>query len=160
GDHATAMEAIGELVRSFTVDTLPMKAKALAGAAKATKGKEANVALAETALQILEAAVHADSYEAALSLADTAAKAAANAKVPALASRAKKATEDFHATQKEYERIKPLLAKLTKGADDKEANVEAGKYYCFFKGNYAKGLPYLAKGGDAALKALADKELA
>jgi tricorn protease-like protein len=160
GDHALALEAIEELARGFVVDTLPMKAEALKAAAKTTEGKEANIALAEAALQILEEAVHSDSYEAALTLAETASKAATTAKVLSLASRAKKATEDIQATQKEFERVKPFLAKLEKEKDDKEANTEAGKYYCFFKGNFAKGLPYLTKGSDADLKALADKELA
>jgi DNA-binding beta-propeller fold protein YncE len=160
GDHPTAMEAIEELARGFTVDTLPMKADALAAAAKSTESKEDNQNLAELALQILEEAVHSDSYEAALSLADTAGKAAARAKSLKLAARAKKVEEDIRATQKEFERVQPFLTKLAKNADDKDANLEAGKYYCFLKNNWTKGLPYLTKSGDQSLKSLAEKDLA
>src|SRR5205823_3905988 len=34
-------------------------------------------------------------------------------------------------------------------------NLAAGKFYCFFKGDWSKGLPLLAKGADAKLAALA-----
>jgi hypothetical protein len=159
GDHPTAMEAIEELARGFTVDTLPMKADALAAAAKSTKGKDESIALAETALQILEEAVHSDNYKAALSLVATAQTAAATAKNVALVGRVDKTEAEIRATQKEFERVQPFLTKLAKNADDKDANLEAGKYYCFFKNNWPKGLPYLAKCGDQSLKSLADRDL-
>jgi len=44
--------------------------------------------------------------------------------------------------------------------DNPAANLTAGKYFCFAKGEWETGLPLLAKGSDPALKALAEKELA
>ena len=42
--------------------------------------------------------------------------------------------------------------------EDAEANLNVGKLYCFGKGDWAKGLPYLAKGSDENLKTLALQE--
>src|SRR5262249_28070962 len=94
GEHTAALEAIDELGKHFIVDTSTMKSAALAAAAKNVTEKDAGVALAEMALQMVEEALGHDNYEAALSLVDTASKAAAAAKSLGLASRAKKAETD------------------------------------------------------------------
>jgi hypothetical protein len=39
------------------------------------------------------------------------------------------------------------------------ANLAAGRYLCFVKGNWQRGVPYLALGSDAELKAVAIEEL-
>jgi WD40 repeat protein len=160
GDHTLALEAIAELAQGFKVDTSAMKAEALAAAAKTAEGKEANTSLAEAALQMVEEALENDNYKAALGLLATAQTAAINAKSLALASRVKKINDEVKATQKEFDRVKPFLEKLQSSPDNKEANLEAGKYYALLKGNFEKGLPLLIKGGDEALKSLAEKDLA
>src|SRR5207237_1423076 len=43
---------------------------------------------------------------------------------------------------------------------DAEANLIVGKHLCFGCGRWDEGLPLLAKGSDAALKTLAEKDLA
>src|SRR6185436_11513533 len=45
-------------------------------------------------------------------------------------------------------------------SDDPAANLTAGRFTCLAAGDWAKGLPMLAKGSDALLKAAAEKELA
>ena len=61
---------------------------------------------------------------------------------------------------KAYEDVKTARVKLAKTPDDPEANLVAGKYLCFVKGDWENGLPMLAFGKDDALKALAAKDLA
>lgn len=51
------------------------------------------------------------------------------------------------------------LELLKKSPNDPAANLEAGRYFCLMKGDWTRGLPMLAKGSDAAMKALAGKEL-
>ena len=55
--------------------------------------------------------------------------------------------------------MKPSLAILEKTPADPAANLAAGKYYCIILGDWDKGLPLLALGGDAQLKALAAQEV-
>jgi WD40 repeat protein len=49
---------------------------------------------------------------------------------------------------------------LAKNANDPDANVEMGKYYCLIKGNWEKGLPMLLKGQDKVYTDLAKRDLA
>lgn len=52
-------------------------------------------------------------------------------------------------------RVAPLRAKLAESPTDPQANLELGKLLCFTAGYWQEGLPYLAKGDDAKLAALA-----
>ena len=48
---------------------------------------------------------------------------------------------------------------LEKTPGNPDANLVMGKYYCFAKNDWDKGMPMLALGNDEALKALAVQEL-
>ena len=61
--------------------------------------------------------------------------------------------------QKEFTNIKPDLAVLKDKPEDPEASLHVGRFLCFFKGEWDKGLPLLALNGDAKLKDLAKKDL-
>lgn len=52
------------------------------------------------------------------------------------------------------------LDRLKADPKDAEANLELGKYYGLIKHHWDKAIPYLAKGSDAALKGLAERDLA
>ena len=62
--------------------------------------------------------------------------------------------------QAEAAKVAPAIEKLAKSPDDPEANSLVGRFNCFWRGDWAKGLPMLAKGSDAALRALAQEEMA
>lgn len=51
------------------------------------------------------------------------------------------------------------MRRLLDTPDDPAANLLAGKYLCFTKSDWEKGLPLLAKGADTGLRALAVREL-
>ena len=57
------------------------------------------------------------------------------------------------------ENVANAMTTLTTAPDDAEANLVVGGYHCFTKGEWDKGLPMLARGGDTALKQLATTEL-
>ena len=66
---------------------------------------------------------------------------------------------DLGAQRDAAERFARDLAKLSASPNDPAANLAAGKYVCFVKGDWENGLPMLAKSSDAALKTLAAEEL-
>ena len=68
---------------------------------------------------------------------------------------AEPATQDFE-NKKLIGSMKTLLDK----PDDAAANLSVGLHRCLLRGNWDAGLANLAKGSDAALKTLAEKELA
>jgi hypothetical protein len=52
-----------------------------------------------------------------------------------------------------------LMEKLAEMPDDPKLASEAGSFFCFRDGDWNRGLPYLAKGSDAKLAALAKDDL-
>lgn len=61
--------------------------------------------------------------------------------------------------QKQYERARAAEAALQARPDDPAAALELGRFLCGVRGEWEKGLPYLAKGADAALQSVARKDL-
>ena len=57
------------------------------------------------------------------------------------------------------ENVENAMAVLKTNPADPEANLAVGRYHCFVKGDWDKGLPTLARGSDAALTQLATTEL-
>ena len=61
--------------------------------------------------------------------------------------------------QKEYGRAKRHIKVLSGKPDDPKANLEVGKFLCFVKGDWSRGLPHLVKGSDKKLAAIAAEDL-
>jgi S1-C subfamily serine protease len=62
--------------------------------------------------------------------------------------------------QKAWTQVKPMMDKLAANPDDAEANLAVGKYVCFVRGDWATGLPMLAKCSDVKIKQAAGDDLA
>src|SRR5262249_31412702 len=69
-------------------------------------------------------------------------------------------SKDVDSIRKGYEEVKEQAAKLEKTLDDPEINLAVGKFRCWLKGSWEKGLPLLARGSNARLQAQAEKDLA
>ncbi|MBN2294842.1 MAG: hypothetical protein JXM70_20605, partial [Pirellulales bacterium] len=59
---------------------------------------------------------------------------------------------------KEHQACRQAEEKLAQEPDDAQANLIAGRWYCFRKHDYGKGLPLLAKSGAGTLAAVAKKD--
>jgi hypothetical protein len=57
------------------------------------------------------------------------------------------------------DRYAALAEKLKAAPDDPAANLAMGRHLCFIKGDWTRGLAFLARGGDPPLRALAAQEL-
>jgi hypothetical protein len=90
-------------------------------------------------------------------VADAAAKATSD---PAVIAAAAQRLADVQKLQTEAARAAPAIAKLHEAPDDAGANVEAGRFLCFWRGDWDAGLPLLAKGSDSGLTAIAQEDLA
>jgi serine/threonine protein kinase len=167
GDVATAFRAVDELAREYAVNARRLKTSALAMAGHAAATPAAGKAVVEVALAEVDQAVHDDDYEAALALlvvAETAAQRTGGAVlVRKVGVRGKEVAE----IRSEHARVKLMAAGLEKlqaaGAQpdaEAEYSLVLGKFLCFMKGDWTRGLPLLAKGTDANLKALAADDLA
>jgi hypothetical protein len=155
GAAAIAFDAIDQLDQSFAIDAAAMKVGVVTALAPKASGADAS-ALANAGVALMDSLLLADDYAAVAKL------------VPPVSAAINRVHDDeskarlkaIQATVAEYEHAKPAFDKLKTDPADPAANLAAGKFYCFFKGDWAKGLPPLAKGADAKLAALAQLESA
>src|SRR5262249_11506693 len=89
--------------------------------------------------------------------ASTAAKKTQNV---ALATRVAARNKEVVALTKAHEALKGASDTLRQQPDEPGANLVLGKFTCFAKGDWKKGLPMLVKGSDENLNTLAEKDLA
>jgi hypothetical protein len=160
GDAAAALAAVDRLDAVFAVDAVAMKAAALAMVARSARTPEAAEALAAGCLDAVDGAVDADQYDTAMTLLSRAETAARQAQNPSLLAQAQARRKEVEAARGEYAQVRDDFKTLSEKPDDPPANLQAGRYVCLVKGDWERGLPMLARGSDAALKALAEKELA
>jgi hypothetical protein len=160
GDTGTALAAIDEIAKHFTVDTLSMKAGMVKLAAEKATSKEDNEVITELALSLLEEAIANDNYAVGEGLVKSAEEAATKTKIVALFAKVEKRALELEQAKKEFGRMAKFVAILEKNPDDADANVEMGKYLCLVKGNWEKGLPLLLKGKEKVYTDLAKRDLA
>ena len=159
-DGLTAFQAIETMSDTFEIDPIEMKAAVLKeGAAHATV-VEHHKCLMEVALSLVDAAIAEDNYSIAKQLCDLAASeatAANDTKNRDLATRRGLEVETVLAAL--YEKAQTAAAMLNTDPVNPQANTASGKYLCFDKGEWDRGVLMLALGNDAGLKAAAQMEL-
>jgi hypothetical protein len=160
GDVTAAFQAVADLAGAFAVEPLPLKTDALTRAGAKALTPEAHKALAEAALNLVDEALRADGPLEALRLLTFAEQQATRAKSLPLLARVQKRDAELASARKEFEAIRPALEKLRRDPSDPAANLALGRHYCLDKGDWARGLPLLARGADAGLKDMARRDLA
>jgi WD40 repeat protein len=160
GDAVTAIQVVGEWARSFAIDERVMKSEKLLAANKAAGSNTDLKNVADAALTLVEEAVATDDYATALRLIVAAHDAAKHGGHSALAKQIEARSIDLKAMEREYPAVKEALETLAAKPDDADACRLAGKFLCYWKGDWDKGLAYLAKGFNDELGLLARKDRA
>jgi hypothetical protein len=157
-DATAAIGAIDQLANDFAVDSVDVRIKALQEIAKTGAAGDADNAL-QALIGMVEDALAADQFDRANQLLAAAKATIRRTTDKKLTARLDKLSKDIVALAKEYEALKPSVDTLKRSPDDPAANLAVGKFKCFWKGDWDNGLPMLAKGSDAKLKAIATAEL-
>jgi hypothetical protein len=157
---ATLTAAVDATAAAFDVDPLPMKSAALAAAAKSAKAPDEFEALTVAHLDLVEDFIRADLYDLADKAAISAVQLARKSNGVAMALRATTRSREITEAKTIYQGMKGVMETLARSPEDPGANLDMGKYLCFVKGSWDLGLRFLVKGSDAAMKGLAEKELA
>jgi carbohydrate binding protein with CBM4/9 domain len=110
------------------------------------------------ALRVAEQSASENKYDEALSAAGDAERAAVKAQDPALALAARDKKRELALLKREYEKVRPADQRLSSDPSDAAASDAMGRFYCFVKGDWSKGMALLSKSEDAFLKGLSDKE--
>lgn len=162
GDAALAFQALDEIDTMFQIDGVAdTKREILESLAKKARSSAENTVLMKHLSPVLDEFVANDNFEAAKNLGRIAVAVARKtrdaATIKSAIARNKEIEEaaDVYATD-----VNPALATLKRTPTDPAANLVVGKWWCFSKDDWAKGLPMLVLGDDAALKEQAEKEIA
>jgi Concanavalin A-like lectin/glucanases superfamily len=164
-DLNSALHGIDLLDAAYEVDSFEIKQRLIDDAVRLAASPEHAAAVLTAAEQIIEQAVAEERYDNALAMADAANKALN--KLPAESRARKDAADRLTRRRREIVVLQTASATavdaqtaLDKMPDDPEANSNLGRWYCFYKGDWDRGLPLLAKGKEGSLKSLAQQELA
>jgi hypothetical protein len=131
------------------------------GKPPASKSETADAkAKIDAARKEMDRAILRGDYDQAVKSASAADAAAKAINDPPMMATAAQHLTDVQKLQAEAAKAAPAIAKLREAPDDAGANVEAGRFLCFWRGDWEKGLPLLAKGSDSGLKAIAQEDIA
>ncbi len=159
-DGLAAFRAVDVMAETFEIDPVEMKAAVLKYGAVHAKLGQHHKRLMEGALSLVDAAVAEDNYSVAKRLCDFAASEAPLANEPAARSlAAKRGAEVEEILAVLYEKAQTATAMLSADPVNPQANAAVGKYLCFAKGDWDRGVLMLALGSASDLKAMAEKEL-
>jgi len=154
------IKAIETAALLFDIDAFALKQTALTAAAKTVKTPVDSADLAAALLELTDELIAADQYEAADKATALAVQAAKKSNEMGLLVRATTRAKEVSEAKSRYLAMKNVLQTLAKNPEDPAANNEMGQFLCFVKGSWDLGLRFLAKGSDATMKGLAEKELA
>lgn len=158
GDAKLAIQSVTSTAASFDVDGLRMKASTLHKLSQRNRLKAVHQELAKHFDAVIADAVAQDRFDIATSLAAIALASAKKSGMRNIVRPAAKRPKEIKELAESYEKVKTALATLRTNLSDAKANGVVGKYYCFVKGDWKEGLPFLASGDDPQIKALAEKE--
>ena len=160
GDAETAFQAVEEIAATYEIDAFAMRVETLTKTARAANSTAERAAVVEHSLALVSDALQADDYVTARVLIEmaltTARKDAEKTPLrPILACK-----QQIEEAAGAYEQFKAASAVLEKTPADPAANLAVGKYLCFVRGDWARGLPMLGRGSEAPLKELATQDFA
>lgn len=160
GDLEVCDDALDGIEASFDVDSPKLRSEAYSKIARNVRLSAEETKLCKDISSTVQGAVAADQFDIAAAMADLGLRIARNADASTLVQQAAADVQAVHEEEANYTNVKKALFALSANPSDAEANLTVGKYRCFIKGDWKAGLPLLALGSDATIKALAGREAA
>jgi len=151
--------AIDQLSRTYDVDALGLRADAVMNVWGTQPAAVVSITNVQLSLDALDELLAEDDFATAGKVASCLQRA-----IPVIPDADLKATlvsqiREFTAIDAARQQLATSFEKLKRFPDNPASNAAVGGYYCLTRGQWARGLPFLAKGTDPQLKALALAEL-
>ncbi len=163
GNVAQAIEIVDQMERQYTINPLSVRAHVLKQATESmpsgSTGLTAGEQIVDAATALADQCGAAGNYDAAAGFSDLAITAARKTKDSSLMQLVMVQDREIKRKKARFASIKKALDTLSTRPDDPGANLTAGRWYCFNRDDWAKGLPLLAKGSDENLAAVARQEM-
>jgi hypothetical protein len=157
-DLPTALRAGDELAEGFDVDGLAVKTDAVTRLGPHSGVRDSASENVAAAIELSEELVRGERFADAARVCAALQPAAATN--PTLKAKLQQRQRELVLAREAGERYARDVGKLKRSPDDPAANLAAGRYACFVKGDWDRGLAMLAKGSDATLREQAALELA
>ena len=154
GDSATAVRAVETITDYFRVDSCVFRRQQFEKIGKGVGSREAAEALSQAWLRLADDAVRAEDFAPAKRAA-TEADRFAKMFLPAA-----EMLEYIELLETEFKRAEAASAARTRDPGDAEANLTLGRYLCFFRDEWDRGLGLLLLGADKELASIAQEEAA
>lgn len=154
-----AFEAIEAMADAYDVSGLALKAELVEKWFKRTRlTPEQKAAIVQSAMQVLDEAVNDEEFDFARLLGKRLTQFAGLSKNRELVLEVAAKNKAVLAAGRGFTEIQEKQEALNDKPDDPDLNLTVGKYLCFQKGDWEKGLPLLALGSDETLKSLAERD--
>jgi hypothetical protein len=149
---------VGEIESHYNVGRTAFRAESMRRLAKITRSEADFSELTRRFTDLAEQAEQADDYEAAATLGAYAIAAASRSEIRETCDVLRLNRERVLEVKNAFDGTVKHRDQLLRDPSDAGANLEMGRFYCFYKGDWEKGLPLLRWGKDAELKSLVDSE--
>jgi hypothetical protein len=168
-DAELAMRAANQIASRFQLGlgteaheaaALEMKLAALTRAARGAATEEQLRGVVKHAQLVQDQAIRNDQFTRAAKLGECALAAARRVRDTNLIREVSTRNKLVGEFAQDFSEVQRALVTLEETPTDPDANLLAGRYYGFIKGDWKRALPMLALGADDELQALAQKELA
>ncbi len=160
GDADTALRAVDRLAETYQLDGPSEKTDAFEALARATLPAAGKRTLVERMLLVVDEAQAADDFDSAGRLVALAQATTLGPRDGPLKHRITATAQRVEQLNQVYQKVAAAHDVLKQQPDDPAANEIVGRYHCFVKGEWPRGLPRLAAGADETLKTLAQTDLA
>ena len=164
GDTAMMFRAVDAIGAEFDIDALDVENK-LVARMRSDQGGSAliDIGNADTgvaaARKLAERAVANNRFDVAGSTLQEAAMTCLKRQYAGPLKEIRRQMADVQRLARGWEQVSVALNTLNTSADDPQANLAVGRWYCFQNGNLERGWPYLAKSSEGTLKKVAQQEL-
>jgi hypothetical protein len=160
GDIDTTVAALHEIGNVWNINSLKLRTTTLTELSRHLRSSASYTALSRRLQFEAENAIPAREYDAARELNDAAVAAARKGDDPTQSDDLAVQTSKIARILAAQTRLDPALNTLKTKPADPAANFAVGRFECFVEGDWESGLRKLARGTDAQIKSLAEKELA
>lgn len=114
----------------------------------------------EAWMTLVAEALDEDDYVLAQKAAEKAEAAAGRRKEAAVLEQARTLKEQTRALAKEFKSVESSFRRLKDSPEDPAASDAVGRFLCFMRELWTRGLPYLSRGADVEIRAAAQADLA
>lgn len=159
GDVQTAFKAVDEMASRFAIDPVQAKSDLIVKFVQGKLPAEEQKEFVLGAIALAQQAVAADRYDAAERALDFASILVRESRDNSLLQKISPRQEELAELKAAYAIGAAMRKTLAEKPDDPTANLGVGTYEALWKGDFAAGLPKLAKGA-SGLASIAQQELA